>query len=141
MKRTLQVLAIIGAIAVWPAVAGATEPTGEQTSTSAMQLAVPHTPQEHLARADYYKKKAAEYRAEADAHRKMLEDYHKKHPDIPWLDGEGQELPPPHGTEIAMVTKERKHCAEYISALNQVTEEADRFAEFHRMSAEEMRGK
>ena len=40
-----------------------------------------------------------------------------------------------------MVTKERKHCAEYISGLNQVAEEADRFAEFHRMSAEEMRGK
>ena len=141
MKSTLQVLAVIGAIAFWPAVAGAADPTGEQTSASATQFAIPHTPQEHLARADYYKKKAAEYRAEADVHRKMLEDYHKKHPDIPWLDGEGRELPSPHGTEIAMVTKERKHCDEFTSALNKAAEEADRFAEFHRMSAEEMRGK
>ena len=141
MRRALRVLAVMGAIAVWPALAGATEPTGAQSAPSAKQLAVPHTPEEHLARADYYKKKAAEYRAEADVHRKMLEDYHKKHPDVPWYDGEGQALPSPHGTETAVVTKMRKHCDEYTSALKQVAEKADRFAEFHRMSAEEMRGK
>ena len=141
MRRALQVLAVIGAIAVWPALAGATEPTGEQPAPSAKQLAVPHTPEEHLARADYYKKKAAEYRAEADVHRKMLEDYHKKHPDIPWYTDDGGITRPSQGIETAVVTKMRKHCDEYTSALKRVAEEADRFAEFHRMSAEEMRGK
>ena len=141
MRRALQVLAVIGAIAVWPALAGATEPASEQPTATAKQLAVPHTPEEHLARADYYKKKAVEYRAEADAHRKMLEDYHKKHPDIPWNTPENNDVRPSDAIETSLVTKERKHCDEFTSALKKVAEEADRFAEFHRMSAEEMRGK
>ena len=136
----LQALAVMGAIAVRPVVAGAAAPTLEQPAASAKQIEVPHTPEQHLARADYYKKKAADYNAETDAHRKMLADYHMKHPDIPWYDGEGQELPM-HGTETAFVTEMRKHCDEYIRAAEQLAAEADRFAEFHRMRAEELRGK
>ena len=139
MRRTWQVLAVSSALAVWTAAAGAAGPTGEQPAPSATQLAIPHTPQEHLTRADYYKKKAAEYRADADVHHKMFAGYHQKNPDSPMYDGEGREILA--GTETAIVTKMRKHCDDYIRAAEQLAAEADRFAEFHSMRAAEMRGK
>ena len=139
MRRTGQMLAVLGVIAVWAAAAGATGPTGEQPVPSATQLDIPHSPQEHVTRADYYKKKAAEYRADADVHHKMFAGYHQKNPDSPMYDGEGREILA--GTETALVTKMRKHCDDYIRAAEQLAAEADRFAEFHRMRAAEMRGK
>jgi hypothetical protein len=132
-------MVVIGAVVTGAAVAGATGPMGEEPAKSDKQLNIPHTPEEHLARADHYKKKAAEYRAEAEMHRKMFADYHAKNPDKPLYTGEGLEIP--HGEELASVTKMRKHCDEYIQKAEALAAEADRFADFHRMRAEEMRGK
>ena len=96
-------------------------------------VAVPQTPDEHFARAKAYEDKAATYRKEATMHRKMLADYDKTHGNPALETKTGKELP--------WVAKMRKHCDRYTKEAERMASEAARFAEFHRMRGEEMRGK
>ena len=96
-------------------------------------VAVPQTPDEQLARAKVYEDKAATCRKEATMHKKMLADYDKAHGNPALETKTGKELP--------WVAKMRKHCESYIKEAERMAGEADRFAEFHRMRGEEMRGK
>ena len=94
-------------------------------------VGIPSTPEEHLAMAEEYKKKAASYRKEVTYHQKMLEDYKKaatqgpagKVPENPWI------------------TKMRKHCEGYMKDAEALAVDADKFAEFHRLRAAELQGK
>jgi hypothetical protein len=86
------------------------------------------TPEEYLATAEEYKKKAAAYREEAAAHRKMLEQYKEF-------------LPSPEGQigEDSYVKKMRVHCEGYINKAEALATEAEKFADFHRERAAELR--
>jgi hypothetical protein len=89
---------------------------------------MPQTADEHSAMADSYKQKAASYRQDAEMHRQMLAEYkkgavHLKQGENPW------------------VTKMRVHCEEYIKDAERLASDADAFAQFHTMRANEMRGR
>lgn len=140
-KRHWTALTVAGVLAVLSNAAGTVavasprtaSPAVEQTSSGGQPSGVPQTAEEHLARAAMYKDKAAAARREAEEHRKMLADY-KARQTPPGLETKlGQEPP--------WVKKMRRHCERYITAADQMAAEAEQFAEFHRMRAEEMRGK
>lgn len=97
------------------------------------EAAIPQTADEHLARARSYDEKAAAYREEAATHRKMLADYDKANGNPALKTKTGQELP--------WVAKMRKHCESYMREAGRMAAQAERFAEFHRMRAEELRGR
>jgi hypothetical protein len=126
-------LAFVAAASLLGSVARAGEQTTQQAErkTDAV-MSVPATPDEHLARAAKYQEKAAAYRKEAAEHRKMFADY--KQP----ADAAHESKT---GHESAWVAKMRKHCDEYAKDADKLAADAERFAEFHRMRAEEMRGK
>ncbi len=104
------------------------QPAGKQEA----EMGIPATPDEHLARAAKYQEKAVAYRKEAAEHRKMFADY--KQPGDAAHESKT-------GHEASWVAKMRKHCDEYIKDAEKLAADAERFAAFHRMRAEEMRGK
>lgn len=104
-----------------PAKAGVRTPT-----PAAVKIAV--TSEHHLARAQEYKKKAAAYRAEAAVHHKMLADFiGQAKTERPDEDPERKEM--------------RIHCQSYIEKAEALAGEAEKFADFHRMRAAELKGK
>lgn len=113
--------------------AAASAPEQASPGKQETQVAVPQTPDEHLARAASYREKAASYRQEAELHRKMFAAYDKQEGNPALQSKSGRELP--------WVAKMRKHCESYMKEADRMAAEADRFAEFHRMRAEEMQGK
>lgn len=99
-------------------------------TSSGVVAKVPRTPEEHLALADRYTRKAVEYRAEAKEHRQMLVDYQQE-----------TSMPPnKSGRELPWVAKMRNHCEGYVNKAEELAGEAERFAEFHRMRAKELQG-
>lgn len=90
----------------------------------------PLTVEEHLALVERYRRKAAEYRKEADEHRKMLAGYRR----------DAAVFPNKSGREFPWFTKLRQRCEGYIQRADALADEADRFAEFHRMRARELQG-
>ena len=96
-------------------------------------MSVPKTPEEHAARAASYKEKAAAYRKEAETHRKMFAEYERIQGNPALQSKTGRELP--------WVAQMRKHCEAYMKEAEKLAVQADRFAEFHRMLAEEAKGK
>ena len=128
------VAAILGMTA---GMAAAAVPQGlDEAKKSANQEAVvdvPRTAEEHLARADSYREKAAQLRREADAHRKMFVEYDKKQGSPAMKNKMGRDEP--------WIAKMRQHCDSYIKEAEKMASEAEQFAEFHRMRGEEMRGK
>ena len=84
----------------------------------------PHAPEEHFARAKTYEAKAKEYREEAKTHRNMLDEALKK-----------VAIP---GHEEPWIAKMRTHCEEYVRKADALAQEAESFAQFHRMRAKEM---
>lgn len=90
----------------------------------------PLTVEEHLALVERYKRRAAEYRKEADDHRKMLAGYRR----------DAAVLPNKTGREFPWFTKLRQRCEGYIQRADALADEAERFAEFHRMRARELQG-
>ena len=110
-----------------PSALGQASPSKQET-----QAGVPQTADEHTARAAWYREKAASYRQEAELHRRMFADYDKKEGSAALRSKSGRELP--------WVAKMRKHCEGYMEQAQKMATEADRFAEFHRMRAEEMQG-
>lgn len=105
------------------------QPAGKQEA----EMGVPATADEHLARATVYQEEAAAYRQEAAVHRKMFADFDRQQGNPALQTKMGRELP--------WVAKMRKHCEGYIKDAERFAAAADAFAEFHRMRAEEMRGK
>ena len=101
------------------------------TAPAEAEFSVPVTYEEHLARAESYRKKAAEYRAEVERHKKMFADA---------LMGEGR-FQTKAGVDPPWVAKMRKHCDKYMNEAKALAKEAESFAEFHTMRAAEMRGK
>ena len=111
--------------------ARADAPAG-QASGNAAQISVPATAEEHLARATMYLERAASYRSEAAEHRQMFADFDRQQGNPALQNKMGRELP--------WIAKMRKHCEGYVKNAERLAAEAERFAEFHRMRAEEMRG-
>ena len=93
----------------------------------ASMTTMPGTKDEHQKMTEYYKNKAAGYRADAEFHRKMLADYKM-----------GVASSPKNPVENPWVKKERLHCEMYIKEANKLAAQADEFAEFHTMRASEM---
>lgn len=96
-----------------------------------VRLPIPTTPEEHMAMAGEYAKKAATYRAEVAFHQKMLEDYKKT-----VAQGPAGKVP-----ENPYIVNMRKHCEAYIRDAEALAVDAEKFAEFHRMRAAELQGK
>src|SRR5262249_13449646 len=95
------------------------------------EMKAPQTAQEHRERAEYYKKKTVEDRAEAESQKKkMLVDYSK-----------GVARNPKDTGENPYIKKMRLHCEKYISAAENLAREADEMGKFHEMRAKEMEGK
>jgi hypothetical protein len=126
-RRVISV--VVGALL---APAGATFHALAQEPSKQESLGAPHTVEEHMAKAAAYREKAAQYRKEADEHRKMLEDHRRGGPAA---------MESKTGREAPWVAKMRKHCERYIKAAEAIAAEAESFASFHRMRAEEMQGK
>lgn len=116
---------------------------GEATSTWAQQAPepqpatqaeqhqefVPDTAEQHLEKAMQYKAKAAAFREEADDHRAMLAKYKMR------------VAPSPKDVlENPWVKKMRVHCEKYIKEADALARDADKFAEYHRLRAAELRG-
>jgi len=133
-KKVGMTLAVIAAGGLFGLVARAGEQTAQPTQTKTdAEMSVPATPDEHLARAATYQEKAGAYRKEAAEHRKMFADYERQTGNPAQQSKVGRELP--------WIAKMRKHCDEYIKDAEKLAADAERFAEFHRMRAEEARGK
>ena len=129
-------VAVIFGITAGTAVAAVPQGADEASKKSDKQEAVvdvPRTAEEHLARAASYREKAAQLRREAEAHRKMFVEYDKKQGSPALKSKMGREEP--------WIAKMRQHCDSYINEAEKMASEAERFAEFHRMRGEEMRGK
>ena len=125
-RRHALKLAALGAVAFWPGAGFAHDPADAQ----APEAVIPPTPEEHFAKASDYERKAKEYRQEAAVHKKMLKD-------------ELENLLPPKlkaGPEPGWIKKMRQHCEGYIRRAEALAQEAERFAEFHRMRGRELRG-
>lgn len=86
------------------------------------------TSEDHLAKADTYRKEAAVYRAEAAMHRKMLEQYKEG---FPATEGKID--------EDTYVKKMRVHCEGYINKAEALATEAEKFADYHREQAADLR--
>ena len=130
---TVAALLVVMGTASSVARAAGRAPAATQGSAPATAAAKGDTVQEHEAQAAAYREKAQAFHKEADEHRKMLADY-KASQSTPALETKlGQEPP--------WVKQMRKHCEGYISAAEKLAAEAERFAEFHKMRAEELRQK
>jgi hypothetical protein len=127
-------LALVAAGSLLGSAARAEEQDAQQAASKKdAEMSVPATPDEHLARATTYQEKAAAYRKEAAVHRKMFADYERQSGNPALQSKAGRELP--------WIATMRKHCEGYIKDAEKLAADAERFAEFHRMRAEEMRGK
>jgi len=130
--KPIVALTVTAVLSLGLAAVGAADFSNAPRDEQGAQLGVPQTADEHLARAAYYKEKAAAYRREAETHHKMFADYDKKH------GSPGAKALTAHD---ASITKMRKHCDEYIKEAETLAAETERFAEFHRMLGEQMKGK
>ena len=102
-----------------------------QSETATTDDKGPKTAQEHFDLAKKYDARAAEYRAEADTHRKMLADYKRRYGSPLLLSKTGRD---------PWVDKMKAHCEAYIKDAEALAAEATAFAEFHRMRGKEMQG-
>jgi len=112
-----------------PAAGSAARQTQAAGTQKPETIKVAVTSTDHLALAEEYRKKAAGYRAEAALHKTMLESYKQA------LSGEERVSEDPY------VTKMRLHCEAYIKPAEALAKEAEKFADYHRMSAAELKGK
>ena len=120
-------LALVGAAASsWAQQATEPQPTPRAEQHQGI---VPDTPEQHLEKAEQYKRKAAAFRQEADDHRAMLAKYRKR-----------VASNPKDVLENPWLKKMRVHCEKYIKEAEALAREADKFAEYHRFRAAELRG-
>lgn len=109
------------------AVAGETAKPSPATGPAVKGTKGEMTVEQHLAKMKEYKGKAAAYRAEAAAHHKMLEKTI-------------QENVTEGGEENIYITKMKAHCSGFIDKAEALATEAEKFADFHRMRAAELKG-
>ena len=96
---------------------------------NAAEFKIPETAQEHLAMAEKYKEKAAQYRAEAKYHQQMNEEYKKK-----------VAISPKSPSENPWIKEMRIHCDRYIKEADNLADEALKFSEYHLMRGKELQG-
>ena len=105
----------------------------------------PRTPEDHLAVADEYVKKAADHRKEVDFHRRMLAAYERLAADLaarpvpPQKRGKTVPAGKPSKGSRDPVAEYRAHCEGYMRGAELLAAEADKLAEFHRARAREPR--
>lgn len=123
-------LALLLAIAV--SVSSLAEEAAQDHSgyASGQEVKIPQTAKDHYELAERYQKKAAEYRAEIDMHKKMLTEYSK-----------GVAKNPKDTNETPYIKKMRLYCEKYISAKENLEREAAEMTKFHTFRAKEMEGK
>lgn len=97
---------------------------------SGHEMKIPQTAKDHYELAERYQKKAAEYRAEIEMHKKMLAEYSK-----------GVAKNPKDTGENPYIKKMRLHCEKYIRAAENLEREAAEMAKFHTFRAKELEGK
>ena len=103
----------------------------------------PHTAKQHLAAAETYAKKAAEYRKEADLHRRMLAASERFAQDLrpsPPLK-RGKTVPSERSSKLPddQVAEYRAHCHSYILGAETLAQEAEKLAEFHEAQARNLK--
>jgi hypothetical protein len=91
----------------------------------------PRTAQAHFDLVKKYEARAAEYKAEAEMHRKMLADYTRRYGSPSMRSKTGRD---------PWVDKMNGHCETYITSAEALAKEATAFAEYHRMRGKEMEG-
>ena len=135
IQRRVSMTAVVGFLLLGASGLVRAQATGTQPAPSGAEkeMSVPKTAEEHSARAAFYLEKAASYRKDVDTHRRMLADYDKSQGNPALQSKSGHELP--------WVAKMRKHCEGYMKQAEALAAEADAFAQFHRMRADEMKGK
>lgn len=92
-------------------------------------LAPPRSAQDALKLARHYDDKAATYREEVAAHRRMVTEALE------------QTVQLPKGGENPAVKKMREHCEVYIDRAKALAVAAERLADFYRLRAEELKEK
>jgi hypothetical protein len=93
----------------------------------AQAMMPPRSSEEALKLAERYDRKAAAYREEAAAHRRMVTEVIEK------------TAPPIKGAENPAVKKMREHCEVYIDRAKQLAVAAERLADYYRLRAEELK--
>ena len=92
----------------------------------------PQTAQAHFDMAKKYDAKAAEYKADAEAHKQMLAEYTQRN-SVPNLQSKLGKDP--------WIDRMKAHCESYIASAEALAKEATAFADYHRMRGKEMGGK
>jgi hypothetical protein len=129
-RLVVSLLSLLLAVAV-PAWSRAQEPKQDHSGLAAgHEIRIPQTPQDHRDLAERYQQKAAGYREEVEAHKKMLAEYSKRVARNPKDPGENP-----------YIRKMRVHCEKYINATESAAREAEEMAKFHTFRARELEGK
>jgi hypothetical protein len=95
----------------------------------AQDVKVPVTVADHTALAKQYADKAAAYKAEAEAHRKMAAEYKKT------------VATTPKAPTNPFITKMEKHCHALAADLDKLAADSQKAADYHMLRAKELEGK
>lgn len=134
----------LAAFAVTSLVAGGQQapPKSSPSDDEITVVQWPHTAEQHLAAAEAYARKAAEYRKEADLHRRMLAAYGRLARDLrpapPRKPGKTVPSERPSKLSEEPMAEYRAHCNAYIQATETLARQADMLAEFHKAQAREV---
>lgn len=93
----------------------------------AQAVVPPRTAEEALKLAERYDAKAAGYREDAAAHRRMVTEVWERTAQLP------------KGGEAPAVKRMREHCEVYIDRAKQLAVAAERLADYYRLRAEELK--
>ena len=91
----------------------------------------PQTAEDHAALAKQYLEKATAYKAEADSHRQMAEEYKKSF--VMPVNKAGQKNP--------YLLKMEKHCVAIAKEADRLAADTQKAAEYHELRAKELQGK
>jgi hypothetical protein len=103
----------------------AADPSREERAAAAK---LPTTVEDHLAMAQSYQDKVAEWRKEAAYHREMAAAYKKSHPDFKG------------GVRNPDAVTMEKHCAKIANDAEKLAADAEDTAKYHRLRAKELKG-
>jgi hypothetical protein len=124
MKIQSLVLAVVVSMPLSSALAQTAAPKSTDEARAAVKL--PGSAEEHLAMAQDYEQKAAEWRKEAALHRDMAEAYAASHPDQKG------------GVRNAEAVKMEKHCMAIVKDAEKLAADAEWSVKYHRTRAKEM---
>jgi len=124
MRIQSLVLAVAVSIPLSSAFAQTTAPRTTDEARATVKL--PGSADEHLAMAQDYEQKAAEWRKEAALHRDMAAAYAASHPD------------PKGGARNAEAVKMEKHCMAIVKDAEKLAADAEWSVKYHRTRAKEL---